>query len=70
MSMADTIRRAIDQSGESRYAISQATGIAESTLSRFYNGVGDLKLETADMICQHLGLELRPRATTRKVTKQ
>lgn len=35
--LSDQLRRAIDDSGLTRYAIAQAAGIDESALSKFYN---------------------------------
>jgi transcriptional regulator with XRE-family HTH domain len=56
--ISDQLRLAIEESGESRYAIAKATGITEATLSRFVNGVHGLSLEKVDVICEHLVLRL------------
>lgn len=47
-------------SGHSRYAIAKATGLQESTLSRFANGKTRLNLDAVDALSAFLGLELRP----------
>jgi transcriptional regulator with XRE-family HTH domain len=60
MKISDQLRRAIVTSGESRYSIAQATGVNQSTLSRFIHG-GGLSSENLDLIAEHLGLELRPK---------
>ncbi len=60
MTVSDQLRRAIEASGESRYAIAQATGVNQSTLSRFMHG-GGLTSENLDLIAKHLGMELRVR---------
>jgi len=59
----DQLRRLIDESDESRYAIWQATGIDQATLCRFMTGKGGLSLEGLDKLVAHLGLELRPTRT-------
>ena len=56
-SISDQLRRAIEQSGQSRYAIWKATGVAQSTLSRFMAGEG-LTLDVIDRLARHLGLNL------------
>lgn len=57
---------AIEQSGQTRYAISQACGVNQGTLSRFVNGKAGVTTETVDRLCAHLGLELRPISKRRK----
>ncbi len=59
--VSEALRRALEGCGESRYSIAQATGIQESSLSRFVRGHSGLSLEAVDLLCAHLGLELRPR---------
>ena len=56
--LADQLRTAIKTCGRSRYALSQETGIEQSTLSRFVNGKGGMSLDTADAIAKALGLKL------------
>ena len=65
--LLNTIRKAIEASGQSRYRISKATGIAESVLSRFVRGETGLAVETAERLAEHLGLEIvvRPRRKSR-----
>jgi len=65
-SVTDALRKAIRDSGESRYAIAKATGIEESVLCRFMQG-GGLRLPTVDRLCAHLGMELRSKS--RKAVK-
>jgi hypothetical protein len=62
MSVSDALRRAVVSSSESRYQIAQATGLKESTLSRFVRG-GGLNLRSIDLLAEHLGLALRPTKT-------
>ena len=56
--VSDQIRRAVEASGVSRYRIAQATGIKQSTLSRFMAGTGGMTVETLDKLAEYLGLEI------------
>ena len=61
MSIVDQLRKAIRRSGETPYAISQATGIDQSVLSRFLaedDRHRDIRLESAAILCDYLGLTL------------
>ena len=58
---SDQLRRAVRESGSSRYAISKATGISEAVLSRFVAGTAGMSLNSIDKLMGHLGLEIRPR---------
>ena len=57
--ISEQLRKAIVDAGISRYRISQETGIAESTLSRFVNGKAGLTMELADTLAEYLGLTLK-----------
>jgi predicted transcriptional regulator len=57
--MAEQLRKAIRESGYTRYELSKQTGIPQSTLSRFANGITDLNITTASRLTAFLGLELR-----------
>jgi ribosome-binding protein aMBF1 (putative translation factor) len=65
--IAEQLREAIEQSGMSRYRISQLSGISEAVLSRFASGQTDLTLSNTDKLCAALGLKvvLKPEAKTR-----
>ena len=56
--ISEQLKDAIDQAGESRYAISKATGIPQPTLSRFMNGKRPLTLGIVDRLCAYLNLQL------------
>ena len=56
--LSDAVRKAIDSSGESRYAIAKATGIDESALAKFYNGHRGINSETLDRLGEYLGLRI------------
>ena len=51
-------RRAVEESGLTRYEISKRTGIAQSILSRFVNQGAGLSMESTDKLCECLGLRL------------
>ena len=58
----DQMRRAVDESGMSRYAICKATVMDQANMSRFMSGETGLTLETADRIAKLLNLELVKRS--------
>ena len=66
ISFTDQLRRAIVDSGLTRYRISQESGIAESVLSRFIHGERGLNSDSIDRLMDFLGLEIRPRRRKRK----
>ena len=59
------LAEAIEKSGQSRYEISQQTGVDQSVLHRIVSG-GSCSIETADRLCEHLGLELVQKKRNRK----
>ena len=62
MNIDQVLRRAIKNSGETRYRICQGTGLGHTALSRFVNGTTpDPRLTTVQALCDYFGLELRPR---------
>lgn len=63
--VSEDLRDALERSGETRYAVSKATGIAQSVLSRFVHG-HPLRGDNTDILAAYLGLELRPIRRTRK----
>jgi transcriptional regulator with XRE-family HTH domain len=56
--LSDQLRQAIDDSGLSRYAISQETGIDQAALSRFVHGHVGLSLDAIDRISECLQLTI------------
>jgi hypothetical protein len=62
----DQLRRAVLDSGMTRYRISQEAGIAESVLSRFVRGEQGLNSDSIDRLMTYLELEIRPKRRKRK----
>lgn len=56
--VTETLRRALGACGQTRYAVSKATGIPESTLSRFFVDAKPLRGENIDKLAEYLGLVL------------
>lgn len=61
-SVTATLRTALERCGQTRYAVSKATGIPESTLSRFVVGGKPLRGENIDKLSDYLRLELTAKA--------
>jgi hypothetical protein len=64
--LTDQLRRAILESGHSRYWLSGKTGIDQAVLSRFIHGKSWLSGKTLDAIGAVLGLEIVARPRKRK----
>lgn len=61
----DTIRQAIEGSGKSRYRIWKDTGVDQAVLCKIMAG-GTCSMETADTLCEYLGLVLKPERKARR----
>jgi plasmid maintenance system antidote protein VapI len=59
--IADVLRKAIEQSELSVYAIAKAADVPQPVLHRFYAGERDLTLATANKLAVYFGLELTPK---------
>ena len=55
---SDQVRRAINQCGMSRYAISKASGVSQGMLSRFVAGEMDMTLRTLGRIAPFIGVDI------------
>ena len=64
------VRRAIRTSGVSRYAISKATGIAQSQLSRLMHGENGLSIDSLERLLAFLELEIVIRPISRSRRKE
>ena len=65
-SFSDQIRRAIEQSGLSRYAICKQIEVDQSTMSRFMHGKGGLSMEALDRLARVLGLAVVTKTESKK----
>jgi transcriptional regulator with XRE-family HTH domain len=59
MTLTETIRRAIRDSGLSLYAIGRDAGVKRQSLERFMAGKQSLRLDMADKLAEFLGIECR-----------
>ena len=58
--LARQLQAALAATGQSLYAIAQASGVAAPVLQRFVNGERGITLETAGKLAAYLGLALLP----------
>ena len=65
----ENIIKAMGKSGKTRYKIWQDTGISQTILHRIVKG-GTASIETLDILCKYLGLELMPKKTKLKRVKK
>ena len=65
--LSDAVRKAINDSGLTRYRIAKDTGIDESALAKFYNGHRGITTDTLDRLGEYLGLRI---VTDRKPAKK
>lgn len=56
--VTEQLREAVRGCGQTRYAISKATGVPASVLSRFVASGRGLRSENIDRLCDYLGLVL------------
>ncbi|HEY8665651.1 MAG TPA: helix-turn-helix transcriptional regulator [Tepidisphaeraceae bacterium] len=56
--LSDEIRRAVDDSGLSRYRIAKEIDVAESTMSRFMAGKGGLRMNVLDRLAALIGIHV------------
>lgn len=57
--LADKLRKAVRDSGESLNEIARATEVDSGRLSRFMRGERDLTFEAAERVALHVGLDFR-----------
>jgi plasmid maintenance system antidote protein VapI len=56
--ISDLLRRTIIESGEAHKAIERSTGVSRASIMRFVRGERFLRLDMADRLAEHFGLEL------------
>ena len=66
MKLSEQIRRAVEQCGQTRYAIAKATGIDQSTLSRFVSGERGVPMSTLDRLADYLELTINMKSQRRR----
>ena len=66
LTVSEQLRKAIDTCGKTRYAISKATGVPASVLSRFVASGRGLRSENLDTLCAYLGLRLASKPRRRR----
>ena len=64
--ISDQLRRAIEESGLTRYEIWKRSGVDQGALSRFMNDKQSLTLDMVDKLADVLDLELVSNATEKK----
>jgi hypothetical protein len=57
-STLEQLQAAMQNSGQSRYAISKATGLSPAALSRFASGERGLTFDSAEVLAGHLGYRI------------
>lgn len=57
--LSQQVQECLEGCGQSRYAVSQATGIAQSVLSRFATGKTGLSGKALDVLGAYLRLEVK-----------
>ena len=65
LTMSGSIRQVLVDSEYSLNAIAGETGVSQPQLSRFVNGERGLSVGSLDILCEFLGLELRPTGNTK-----
>ncbi|MEN9844914.1 MAG: hypothetical protein RIS36_61 [Pseudomonadota bacterium] len=69
MTITESLKAAILNSKQSRYAIARGAQIDHAVLRRFINGERDIKLKTAESLAAYLDLELvKKKKRTKKLT--
>jgi len=63
--LSEQVRRAVEESGMSRYAICKAIGMHESVTSRLMNYKGRLQQDSLDTLADLLGLDITIRTRRR-----
>jgi plasmid maintenance system antidote protein VapI len=61
--ITDALLKTIAERGQSLYSIAKATGIKSNALGRFVSRKQSLRLDFADRLAEHFGLELAPTKT-------
>lgn len=57
--ISEALRHTIRNSGQTIYAIAKETGLEAASIRRFMAGRQSLRLDMADRLARHLGMELK-----------
>lgn len=68
--ISEQLRQAIHDSGETMYAVARGSGLSFPVVSRFVHGQRDIRLGTADAICEYLRLRLTDEKPKRRAAKR
>ena len=63
--LSDQVRRAVNESGISRYRICQLLNMDQAIMSRFMTGKGGLVMRNLDALADLLGLDVVARGQTK-----
>ncbi len=67
MAISDELRAAVAAEDATYYRIAKDAKVDWGTLQRFVDGRRpNIRIDTADKLCEHLGLELRPKPKVRR----
>ena len=67
--LSEQVRRAVEESGMTRYSICKAIGMHESVMSRFMNGKGGLQQDSLDALADLLELDIVARKKSGRKAK-
>mgnify|MGYP002862470607 CR=1 FL=1 len=67
MSLTSQLKKAIEASGISKYAIALGAKVDHAVLRRFMSGERDIKLSTAERLAEFLNLELKNKSKKPKL---
>lgn len=65
VSISQQLKDAIEQSGHSHRKLDALSGVPQSRISEFVNLGRKINIGYVDAICEVLGLELRPKKSTK-----
>ena len=68
--LSEVIRRSMKNSGLSLYRIAKDTGVGYTIVHGFYHGDRGLRLSSAEVLAEYLGLELQPKKVSRRRDKK
>lgn len=64
--IAEQLVKAIEDSGQTRYAISKGSGINQSMLSRLVNGERAMSFDAAERLADYLGLRIQVESSSKR----